>query len=394
MKILFLTPQLPYPAISGGLIKTFKMIEFLSLHHELEVGFFIKDPNSLKDLKHLQDRFPHVSFFYEFLNRPRTAMNFFKSLLFQRPLSVYRNSSSSFQRICLEKSEKCDVIFIDHFLMYQYVPDRSLKKIILHEHNAEYLMWERYASSQTNWLKKIIIQLESLRIRQYEKTIIENSTTVLAAPNDIEKLRSICVGPVNFVETYHLGEDYLLSEPDLIFDKTNKSLLYIGTLSWEANREGLYWFLENVWPNVVASSPDTHFDIIGKDPHPDYFRQWHNNPNITWHGFVDDLRSYYSKARVFVSPLNFGSGIKVKVVNALYRGLPCVTTQVGVEGLDLKYEEEIMVADDPLRQSQFILDLLQNRELWTKISRQSRRKANDVYSWDQVLKTIKKVVDE
>lgn len=109
--------------------------------------------------------------------------------------------------------------------------------------------------------------------------------------------------------------------------------------------------------------------------------------------FVDDLRPFYSKSRVFVSPLNFGSGIKVKVISALYRGIPTVTTSIGVEGLNLINGEEIFYEDTPLKQVECIKLLMNHEELWTKISKKSRETAIAKYSWAGVLKTIKEVVE-
>lgn len=396
MKILFLTPQLPFPAISGGLIKTLRMIEYLSQSHQLDVGFFLKDESAfaLAHLKTFKQNLASVHVFYEKLNIERSPLAFAHSLILGVPMSLYRNRSESFKQICLEKARKCDVIFIDHFLMFQYVPDEFQKKIIFHEHNAEFLMWERFAETKENFILSRLIKFEAGRIKKYEKMILERATAVLAAPNDIGILKGIVTRQVRFEETYHLGEDHLLKEPEKHFQDSDFSLLYIGTLSWEANREGLFWFLSHVWPLVKEEVPSVKFTIIGKDSNPELFQPWKKDHNIDWLGFVEDLVPYYEKARVFVSPLNFGSGIKVKVVNALYRGIPCVTTPVGVEGLDLENGEDIMVSESPAEQAAQIVHLLKNESLWTKISRQSRRKANQVYSWDQVLNTIKRVVEQ
>jgi glycosyltransferase involved in cell wall biosynthesis len=395
MKILFLTPQMPYPPVSGGLIKTLKMIEFLALYHEIELGFFLKENNkdSLFLLKEFKNRNTKINIFTQHLSVERGAVNFIKSLFAGLPLSLYRNRSKLFHKICDEKIHKCDVVFIDHFLMFQYLPQIKTKKVIFHEHNAEYLMWKRFGEGQTNLLTKWVLKFEAARIRSAEKAMIERADIILASPNDIEALTKISDKKNIFKETFHLGEDSLLNEPDIKFNETEKSLLYIGTLTWEANREGLYWFLKNVWPGLINEMPELKFIIIGKDNNPDFFRPWLSDSNIHWMGFVDDLRPFYSKARVFVSPLNFGSGIKVKVISALYRGIPTVTTTIGVEGLKLINGEEIFYEDTASKQIECIKLLLNQEKLWSKFAKNSRATAIARYSWPEVLKTIKEVVE-
>ena len=393
MKILFLTPQLPYPAVSGGLIKTLKMIQFLSNLHDVEVGFFIKE-ESIKVSEDLASfkKLVAVKVFHRNLNVERTGLNFLKSIMYKVPLSIYRNKDSAFAKLCKEKSQHYDVIFVDHFLMFQYVPEEWHKKIILHQHNAEFIMWDRYADTQHNVLKKILLRFESERIKKYEKYIIERATSVLASTNDIALLSSLSHRKINFTETLHLGDEELLEAPALVFEQTTFSLLYIGTLTWEANREGLLWFLKNVWSDLKKKFPALVFDIVGKNNDSAIFSEWLQDKQIKWHGFVDDLSPFYNNARVSVAPLNFGSGIKVKVINALYRGLPMVTTTIGVEGLVLKQGEEIFISDNSSEQCDYISMLLTDKVVWERFSTNSRAIAHSLYSWDGVLKKINQVI--
>lgn len=390
MKILFLTPQIPYPAVSGGLIKTLKMIEHLSDLHDLTVGFFEKEGG---DLVGFQSGHSKVKTFSIPLQIERSPLTFFQSILHGVPMSLYRNSSQVFQDLCHKEMQKADVIVVDHFLMFQYIPHGLKKKVVFHTHNAEYLMWQRFAETQSNPLKKAVLLFESWRIKKAEADMIERASVVLASPNDILELKKISTKNIHFMETYHLGEDYLLNEPQLIFERSDRSMLYIGTLTWEANREGLYRFLKETWPLVKIKEPGVVFTIIGKDNNPTLFSHWREDSQIKWLGFVDDLRPYYERARVFVSPLNFGSGIKVKVVNALYRGLPTVTTSIGVEGLQLKDKEDIFVADTPEDQARAISICLNEKNKWEKISYNSRKIALEKYSWASVLKTISEAVE-
>ncbi|MGZ3807241.1 MAG: glycosyltransferase family 4 protein, partial [Bacteriovorax sp.] len=110
--------------------------------------------------------------------------------------------------------------------------------------------------------------------------------------------------------------------------------------------------------------------------------------------FVDDLRPFYNEARVFVAPLRFGSGIKVKVINSLYRGLPTVTTSIGVEGLTTLNDQHICFGDNEITQFEMIEKLLNDKNYWGTISKQSRMLARDKYTWGHVLENLSKAIED
>ena len=137
-------------------------------------------------------------------------------------------------------------------------------------------MWQRLAEIDKNPVKKALIQLESYRIRKTEKTYSDRASLILAAPNDIEP-------------TYLLGEDFLLDSPDIDFKETEECLLFVGTLTWEANIDGLLWFLNNVYPKVIAKCPGLKFYIVGKKPDSRLVSKSKELPSITLTGYEKEL---------------------------------------------------------------------------------------------------------
>ncbi|MBD3843801.1 MAG: glycosyltransferase, partial [Campylobacterales bacterium] len=195
-----------------------------------------------------------------------------------------------------------------------------------------------------------------------------------------------------FYPTYHLGNTHLLEAPSITFEQTKKSLLYIGTLTWEANVDGLVWFLEEIWYGIKIANPEICLSIVGKNPDKRIIDLTKNDSSIDLVGFVDDLEEYYSSSRIFISPLRFGSGIKVKVVNALYRGIPTVTTSIGVEGLDVVHEKEVMVADNPIEFIECVNRLMADENLWQSIVEQSRGLMREKYTWESVFENVEKAI--
>jgi glycosyltransferase involved in cell wall biosynthesis len=392
-KILFLTPTLPYPPVSGGVIKSNKVVHFLSERYELTVACLLKN----EDTQHraaFQTTVQLSDFIYEELNVPRTAKNLILSNLQGIPLNLFRNKSAAFKQKVNAIIHQYDVVFCDHYVMFQYIPENFKGKIVLHEHNCEYLIWKRYAGIEKSLPKKLALLNQASRIKKYERQICRKADVILAAPNDIEELVKIGADKQKSLETYHLGDDSLLEQENLQFQPDNNTLLYIGTLSWEANIDGLLWFYKDIFPLLKKKNPAIKLRIIGRHPDERLIRIAENDKDIILEGFVEELEPYFRDSNVFITPLRFGSGIKVKVVNSLYMGIPCVTTSIGAEGLKTEDGEHMYIKDKPQEFADAVSILLTNKTIWDKISNNAKALARKYYTWDYVLENIQKAVEK
>lgn len=387
--ILFLTPQLPYPPQSGGVIKSYHLLTHLLKKHQLVLGCLLKNGETVDAL---QQHLPHLSIIARPVNIPRSGVNWLKSLIAGVPLTIYRNIDDEFGAKVLVAAKNCEVIFVDHYLMYQYVPKDFKGRVVVHQHNAEFLMWQRLAEQTSNIIKRWVIGFEGERICEYEKALCSEADAVLAAPNDADALIEAGASDVNFIDTYHLGDESALHLPPLDFAQTELRLLYVGTLSWQANLDGLLWFLRDVWPVLTKKHEALKFSIVGRFDDDIAAQLKKVAPSIDLLGFVDDLDQLYQSHRVYIAPLRFGSGIKVKVVNGLYRGMPTVTTDVGAEGLAVIDGEHILIANEPDCFAHHIHRLLTDEALWQCVSTQSRQLMASRYTWQQVYDKVDEAI--
>lgn len=391
MKILFLTPQLPFPPQSGGVIKSFELVKYLSKNHELMVGTFLKGDDAIH-LPQFENEFALTGLVSLPIDIPRTPLNFVWSLLQGIPLTVLRNKSEEFQKKLEPLLKEAELIFVDHYIMFQYVPEEFRGKVVLHEHNAEYVLWLRYAEQSLNPLKRLLLTFESLRIRRYEKMIGERADHLMASPNDKEELMKLGLPASKFVLTWHLGNEEWLKKPDLDFQQTKKVLLNVGTLSWEPNRDGLKWFIAEVWPKLKTMHPDLELWIAGKGADAALIEAAQVDGQIKLLGFIEDLEKLHLQTRVFIAPLRFGSGIKVKVINALYRGLPVVTTSIGVEGMEVTPSQHLFVSDESESMKSSIDLLLKDEVAWNKMSKEGRDLVRKNYTWKKVFDELEKIL--
>jgi polysaccharide biosynthesis protein PslH len=126
-KLLFLSPQLPFPPVSGGVIKSWRLTEYLNEHYELSLATFLKNDDSIH-VEEFLTKVPVKKYYFEAIDVPRTPLNLVKSNLMFIPLNLFRNRSEKFRKNIVSLVAEADYIFVDHYEMFQYVPDGLQRK--------------------------------------------------------------------------------------------------------------------------------------------------------------------------------------------------------------------------------------------------------------------------
>jgi len=148
-------------------------------------------------------------------------------------------------------------------------------------------------------------------------------------------------------------------------------LLFVGGFVHPPNADGVLWFVEHVWPRILAHAPGVVFRIAGADPTPEVLALG-RLPGIEVLGYMPDLTPHFDAARVFVAPLRFGAGMKGKVGQSLINGLPVVATTIGAEGMSLVDGEHLLVADAAVDFADCVLSLLDDDRLWGRLQLEGR----------------------
>ncbi|HEU4760438.1 MAG TPA: glycosyltransferase family 4 protein [Dehalococcoidia bacterium] len=391
MRILFLTPELPFPAESGGTIKTASILEHLRKRHEVHVLCFRR-----RALSEAQARWCDEPGGVETvpLSRGRNPANLARSYLSGLPLSVERNRSASMARLVAgHLGRGYDSVFVDSWLMAQYLPEGSARPALLHEHNAEYLLWQRQADREANPLLRALLRQEGRRVRRYEAAILSRFATVFAVSEaDRRALAALGAEPDRLRLLPNLPDPTLLELPPLSFDATRPLLLYFGTLSWQPNVEGLNYFLREVLPLVRQRLPDVSFVIAGRGAGPSLHRLARRSAGVEFLGPVADAEPLYRQARLFVEASHSGGGTRLKLLNALARGLPVVTTPVAAEGLDASAGEHLLIAADATAMSDAIVRLMADDALWRALSENGRRLIRQRYLPDIAYRALDEVL--
>ena len=162
------------------------------------------------------------------------------------------------------------------------------------------------------------------------------------------------------------------------------NVLFVGAMYRTFNVQGVQWFLERVWPTVLARVPQAHFYIVGYDP-PQQILNWHGREHVSVIGFAEDLAPWYQTASLFVSPLLVGGGLLQKVVDALAAGAPVVATSVSNHGVGATPGEHLLTADTPADFAEAVVRLLKDQAERERLARAGQQFAHTRYNLKEAL---------
>jgi glycosyltransferase involved in cell wall biosynthesis len=379
VRILFLTSEVPYPPDSGGRIKTHSLIEFLRREHDLSVLCFRRQPltpeqkvwaTEVGDVRTIP------------LNRGRHPLMLARSYLAAVPLSIQRNRTIAMAGLVAEelRLSSFEAVFVDGWLMGQYLPSDFAGLKLLHEHNAEYVMWRREADAARNPVSRFLLRREYERVREYEAQMLSHFDACFAVSEpDRQALIALGAPPEQVRVLPNLPDPSLLDAPALSFEASTQAMLFLGTLSWKPNIDSAGRLLSNIFPAVRDRLPGTSFILAGRGAPRSLQSLAERTPGVELVADVTDAESLYRRARVFVEATTTGGGTKLKVLNAVARGLPVVASVQGAAGLEVTSGHNIMLASDDTSFVEAVVRIMTDAEVWHSQSESGRALVREKY---------------
>ena len=382
MRILFLTPEVPHPPDSGGRLKTATVLDYLRREHDVIVICFRRRELSAEQRRWVEE----ASDVHTVpLNRGRNVLTLARSYLAGIPLSIARNRSPEMAALAAQRSGKegFNAVFVDHWLMAQYLPVDSPGRKLLHEHNAEYVIWQREAAAARNPLLRLLLHREAARVRAYEAGVLGRFDTVFAvSEQDRQALVDLGASAGKVRVLPNLPDPALLTSPPLSFEQSPPVILLLGTLSWKPNIDSANRLLRDIFPQVRARLPESRFVLAGRDAPRSLRTLADRTPGAEFNGDAVDVEALYRRARVFVEATRTGGGTKLKVLNALARGLPVVVSPEGAEGLEVTAGDNLLVAASDTTFAEAAVRLLTDEALWRRLSEGGRTLVRERYVAD------------
>ena len=393
MRILFLSQLYPYPPVCGGTIKSWNILKHLAEQHDVTLVSLVRGVGRINGSDGPSCVCRAV---YGVPIRRSGLLNVkfaISSILRRESFIITRDFVLEMQRIVdeLVEQESFDLIYVDHLQMAQYVRPGQAVRLILDEHNVEWRIIKRIADASRG-PKRLLAELEYRKLREHEISACKCFDSVLTVTDEDRcALKSDSSGHDNFV-TVPIGVDLGEFLP-VKLSTESKIIISIATMSWPPNIDSILYFAKEIYPLVKELIPDAGFIIAGSKPPESISNLSRQDPSIIVTGYVPDIKKMAEKAAIMVVPLRSGSGMRVKVINALAMGLPIVSTTIGCEGIGVVDGRDIVIADQTAGFASAVAWLLNNPNERMKLAENGRRFVELNYAWESIYPRLDTVIE-
>ncbi len=415
MRLLFLTPQLPYPPQQGTTIRNFNIIKHLAPRHEITLLSFgtleeLQNADPLRALCRRVEIAPYPA---------RTITQRAVSTLFARlPDMALRLKSDEMHALAAQtlRDETFDVIQIEGIEMARYLMEVGRWKLqvgaslqsplstlhsplsVFDDHNAEYVLqrtaFESDARRVSRWHAALYSLIQWKKLERYERDNCLLADHIVACSdadaNSISQLvasqfairnsqSAISVIP-NGVDTDHfVPSDEVCAKP-----LAELAMVFAGKMDFRPNIDAMLWFCDEILPRIRAEIPLAHIVIVGQKPAP-RIATLRKRPGVEITGWVPDTRPYIADAAVYVVPLRMGSGTRLKVLEAMAMGKAIVSTARGVEGIELSSDRDALIADTPDEFARAVVALLRDAARCRALGQSARALVEAQYDWRKIV---------
>lgn len=377
MKVLQICHKPPFPPIDGGCKAMHQVSEILldsgAELHVLAIETFKHPVNDSLQPAAYRKKTNFDSVFVDIKVRPFSA---FLNLFSKASYNISRFWNADFANKIIEKLKlgDFDSIQLESLYVAPYLPlirKYSNAKIVYRAHNLEHKIWETNLKITASPFKKAYIQLLLKRLKAFETEFVKKLDHIVAiSPVDAHWIQAHSTVPVHVIP-------FGMTSPEPS-DTVKKDICYLGALDWYPNQLGLEWFLKNVWADIHAEFPNQKLNIAGRGA-PKSILEW-NYPSLKIIGEVADANSFLSQHAIMLVPLFAGSGIRIKILEALAHKQAIVSTSLGAEGLDLENGKHILLANSATEFKQVLSALLKNEALQNSISKNGFDRFTELYS--------------
>jgi glycosyltransferase involved in cell wall biosynthesis len=233
----------------------------------------------------------------------------------------------------------------------------------------------------------LIARLEWPRLARYEGWLCRQFDHVLAVTNQDRAVLCEWAGQPLDVTVLPIASSP--QDCEVVQRRADaRAILSVGSMFYPPNVDGPLWFAEAIYPRIKARLPDAQLHLVGGRPAPEIRRLGRDDPSIEVAGYVPDLEPYLERSAVLIAPLRYGSGMRVKILDALTRGMPVVSTSLGCEGIAVTSGKDILIADQADDFAAKVVQVIEDRELADRLARDGRRLIESEYDWRDVYQKL------
>ena len=353
-KLLFAARRAPFPLITGARIRSYQLLSGLARHFDTTFVTFEHAEGSSDghiSRHEMEQKLPGIKVVSVPGTRGSKRWRQGRTLISRRSWEYGRYRLPAMRRTLEElvASEQPQIVHFDDLALAQFGP-LAAPVNVYSAHNVEYRILEG-TQRTSHGLRRLFAQLERHKVAPLEREILRTMSLSLACSEiDAAEMRTaggrVTLCP-NGAEPVDLLPTPIRAPGDPL------RLLFVGSVSYRPNQQGLEWFIGEVLPRLRDAGMDVELEIVGAPGRSSLPAV----PEVRVRGVVADLKPFYERAHATIVPVLYGSGTRLKVVEAMAYGRPVVATSIGAEGLPVNAGREYFQADYPLTFSTALLTL-------------------------------------
>lgn len=395
MKILMLTPYLPYPLLSGGQTRTYNLLKKLGKKHEIVLYSFIRrdeERDYIPELNKLGVKVEVVK------RRPAwqlTNILLAGTSLYPFLVSIYL--SREFRKKLKHELEtnQFDVVHAEPFYVVPNLPKLKVP-LLLVDQTIEFEVYQHFVEKFKYPPLKPLLYFDVAKMKYWEVGYWKKADRVVAMSEDDKNIMQNLVPNLrvdivpNGVDSSHFNKSK--SEVKKYLPKNDDPvILYVGSCTWLQNREAIEVLYKKVWPKILEKLPKAKLWIIGKAA-DDFFGNWRSD-NVRVDE-VSDIREAYFGATVMVAPIYGAGGTRYKNFEAFASGLPVVTTSIGIGGTEAEDGKNVIVRDSIDELADEAVKLIKDKKLYKTISENAKKLVQQKYDWDSISDKLSQIYEE
>jgi sugar transferase (PEP-CTERM/EpsH1 system associated) len=405
MRILLLTPQLPYPPRQGTALRNWGILSNLARNHEVWLLSFVEPGTDSQTLAPELAAACHTIATFPIPQRS-TAERLRRLITSSLPDMAWRLWSPE-MAACMKEwvtRNHFDIVQVEGIELARYALtspiDTRHTKIVFDDHNCEYLLQRRACETDMlqpkRWHAAAYSLVQWQRLRGFERRTARNAqATLCVSPQDASALAELDASIrahviFNGIDVASYTDVDAVTPADA--GPQDGMLVFTGKMDFRPNVDAMLWFAHDVFPIVKRSKPNVHLCIVGQQPSP-RLNVLRGDPNITITGEVSmrDLRRYIAMADVYIAPLRVGGGTRFKLLEAMAMRRAIVSTTLGCEGFDVTDGRELLIGDTPQTFAQAVVSLLDDDTLRLSLGRRAHAFVSGTYDWGAIVPQLERI---
>ena len=396
LRVVLVDEELPFPPTSGKRIRTLNLTLRLAQRHRLTyVCHRNADAAEAREAASFFAAHDIATVVVDRVVPPKSGPGFYlrlaANLLSPLPYSVAAHTSRALRQALRDHATRhpVDVWHCEWTPYAETLRGVADGRRVVIAHNVESVIWQRYYETESNPLRRWYIGQQWRKFQHYERRVLrEVERTVAVSQVDARRFQDdLGIERVDVVEN---GVDTAYFRPQAAKRELNR-LLFLGSLDWRPNIDGVQLLLQRVFPKVRAAEPSARLCLVGRNPPESLRRHVAGLEGVELHASVPDVRPYLARCGMLVVPLRIGGGSRLKILEALASGVPVVSTRIGAEGLCLEPGKHLTVVEEVDDLAQAVIATIREPTMAQMQAECGRVQVLQRYDWDRLAEQLEQV---